>query len=126
MFKAPNKFRLRSGHPLASNDSIGNNGFFVIPHHTIPNYVFVCMQGEGAGWEHVSVSVAERNQAQTRCPTWEEMCWIKDQFWDEEDCIIQYHPSKSQYVNVHEFVLHLWRPNTPGVIIPIPDKRMVG
>ena len=48
---------------------------------------------DGFGWEHVSVSRRDR------CPTWEEMCQIKALFWDEDDCVIQYHPPRSEYVN---------------------------
>ena len=29
---------------------------------------------DGLGWDHVSVSLADR------CPTWAEMCFIKDLF----------------------------------------------
>ncbi len=57
----------------------------------------------GGGWEHVSVSYS------TRCPTWEEMCRIKDMFWDEEECVVQYHPPKSEYINRHPYCLNLWR-----------------
>ncbi len=57
----------------------------------------------GGGWEHVSVSFS------TRCPTWEEMCKVKDMFWNEDECVIQYHPPKSEYVNNHPYCLHLWR-----------------
>ena len=31
-------------------------------------------------------------------------------FWDEDDCVIQYHPPRSEYVNNHQNCLHLWRP----------------
>ena len=57
----------------------------------------------GDGWEHVSVSLT------SRCPTWDEMNYVKDLFWEAEDCVVQYHPPKSEYVNVHPFCLHLWR-----------------
>jgi len=57
------------------------------------------------------------------CPNWREMCFIKDLFWDEEDVVIQYHPKKSEYVNLHNNYLHLWRPI--GVEIPTP-KELVG
>lgn len=125
MFHAPNQHRFKKkGHALASDDSFGNNGLFMIPHPKIKNYVFVTQVSDGEGWEHVSVSVAEAGKRQHRCPTWGEMCMIKQMFWDESDCVIQYHPEKSQYVNVHPFVLHLWRPI--GIEIPIPDKIMVG
>ena len=56
------------------------------------------------GWEHVSVELMAR-----RLPTWEEMCEIKDIFWEEEEEVIQLHPKASEYVNITE-ALHLWRP----------------
>lgn len=40
----------------------------------------------GGGWEHVSVSLSNR------CPTWEEMCMVKDIFWGEDECVIQFRP----------------------------------
>lgn len=56
------------------------------------------------GWEHVSIELYAR-----RLPTWDEMCYVKDIFWDEEEEVVQIHPKKSQYVDVVE-ALHLWRP----------------
>lgn len=56
------------------------------------------------GWEHVSISLRAK-----RLPTWEEMCLIKDIFWDDEEEVVQMHPKKSEYVNFAE-ALHLWRP----------------
>ena len=56
-----------------------------------------------AGWEHVSVSTPERT------PTWEEMTLVKDLFWSEEECVVQFHPPRSVYVNKHPYCLHLWR-----------------
>ena len=53
--------------------------------------------------EHVSVKGPKDT------PRWETMCVIKDLFWDDEDEVIQYHPKKSEYVNMHKNVLHLWR-----------------
>ncbi len=69
-------------------------------------------------WEHVSVSLSDR------CLTWEEMCFIKDVFWEEGDAVVQYHPPKSDYVNNHDYTLHLWRPLNGS--IPMPDPIMVG
>lgn len=123
MFKVNNNYRIRKGI-MGSDDSYENNGCFNIPHYRIKNYSFYTQVSDGDGWEHVSVSVGENGKKQQRCPTWEEMCWIKDQFWDKDDCIIQYHPVVSEYVNMHPFVLHLWKPINQ--IIPTPDKIMVG
>ena len=57
----------------------------------------------GGGWEHVSVSLEKR------CPTWDEMCMIKEIFWKDEEVVVQYHPAKSEYVNIHPYCLHMWR-----------------
>ena len=53
-----------------------------------------------------------------------EMCQIKALFWDEDDCVIQYHPQSSEHVNNHPNCLHLWRPI--GVSLPMPPSIMVG
>ena len=58
------------------------------------------------GYEHVSVS--PRHKFKT--PTWEDMCVLKDIFWHEEEEAYQIHPKKSEYVNVQENCLHLWKP----------------
>jgi len=55
------------------------------------------------GWEHVSVST------ERRCPNWEEMCFIKDLFWEENELVIQYHVPKEDHINNHPYVLHLWK-----------------
>lgn len=72
----------------------------------------------GLVWEHLSVS-----HQKAQLPTWNEMCALKDLFWDPEDCVMQLHPPLSEYVNCHPRVLHLWRP--VGVEIPRPPKIMV-
>lgn len=69
-------------------------------------------------WEHVSVSRRDRT------PSWEEMCFVKQQFWLPEDCVVQFHPPQSEYVNCHPRCLHLWKPL--GVAIPLPPSETVG
>ena len=68
------------------------------------------------GWEHVSVSTHRR------CPNWTEMCFVKDLFWRSDECVVQFHPPKSSYVNNHPFCLHLWR-NKDG--FPVPPTVLV-
>jgi hypothetical protein len=114
--------RLRSG-PMASDERYGNNGQFIV--YVPKSYgirLFIQISDE-CGWEHASVSLVDWQKAQ-RCPTWGEMCYVKDLFWEDEECVIQYHPPKSQYKNVHPFVLHLWKPVFEGVI-PMPPISMV-
>jgi len=69
-------------------------------------------------WEHVSVSL------QNRCPNWQEMSYIKDQFWDAEEVVMQLHPAKSTHISQHDYCLHLWRPLRET--IPLPPLFCVG
>lgn len=57
-------------------------------------------------WEHVSVSVSRKPN---ETPTWDEMCAVKDLFWAPDETVVQFHPAKSEYVNVYN-CLHLWKP----------------
>lgn len=66
----------------------------------------------GGGWDHVSVSY--RN----RCPTWDEMCKIKEIFFREDECCIEYHPDKKNYVNIHPYCLHIWKPQEADIPTP--------
>jgi hypothetical protein len=78
----------------------GNNGAFIVPFEGRELKVIVSY---GMNWDHVSVSLPNRT------PNWEEMSFIKDLFFDENETVIQFHPKKSEYVNNHLYCLHLWR-----------------
>jgi len=78
----------------------------------------VIIASNGMGWEHVSVSL------ENRTPSWEEMCWVKDLFWNDDECVIQYHPPREKYVNCHPHCLHLWKPYR--AIMPEPPMELVG
>ena len=117
--KVPNQYRETRG-VMYSDYSFGNNGFFFI---LISNRTFLhFISSDGENWEHVSVVAYSDNKQRT--PTWSEMCKIKDMFWDETDCVIQYHPPVSEYVNNHQHCLHLWKPI--GQEIPLPPSILVG
>ena len=73
---------------------------------------------DGEGWDHVSVSLPDR------CPTWEEMEYVKRLFFDPREAAFQFHPPLENYVNFHEFCLHIWKPQWVG--ISIPNASMVG
>ena len=100
MFKVPEKYRITEGQH-ATSPVDGNNGAFIV--FLAHGQRVMVIAADGLGWEHVSVSRRDR------CPTWEEMCQIKALFWDREDCVVQYHPPESDYVNNHPYCLHLWR-----------------
>ena len=118
MIHVPEKFRVRTGI-MSSDVTFGNNGAFEVSIvlNKYKQKLFV-IASDQVGWEHVSVSRTDR------CPLWDEMCAIKDLFWDESDCVIQYHPPVSEYINNHRFCLHLWRP--VGIDVIQPPKILVG
>jgi hypothetical protein len=70
------------------------------------------------GWEHVSIST------RWRPPNWQEMCFVKDLCWDAEECVVQFHPPRSEYVNNHPNCLHLWKPTKHA--LPLPPSILVG
>jgi hypothetical protein len=102
-------------------------GFFMV---TAGPDLMRCMAHDGnepgiepelAGWEHVSVSVVTHKG--TRLPTWNEMCRVKDLFWEDTETVVQFHPPKADYVNTHPHVLHLWRHTEKP--FPRPPRIMV-
>lgn len=108
-------FRRTTGS-MASDATYGNNGQFIIPG---PMHEKLLVQvSDGGSWEHISVSTKRR------CPTWEEMQFVKELFWDDEETVMQYHPARSRYVNVAKNCLHMWRP--VGVTLPMPPLWMIG
>ena len=119
MFHVPEKYRMSSG-PMPSDSRFGNNGAFLIP-PLLGRREFCIIASDGMGWEHVSVHIYECKRSRT--PNWEEMCHIKNLFWDTEDVVMQIHPRHSNYVNTHPHVLHLWRPTE--AVIPEPPTDLV-
>jgi hypothetical protein len=123
MFLVPEQYRVVKGD-LATDPSIGNNGVFIIPHPKIKDYVFAVLASDGMGWEHVSVHLQAKHRSVDRCPTWAEMCFVKDTFWSEGDPCVQFHPARKDYVNNHPTTLHLWRPTSQ--VLPVPPSYLVG
>lgn len=115
-FHVPNRYRIRTGF-AASSDAAGNNGAFFCPRRPGQAPLQI-IASDGFGWEHVSVSLPDR------VPTWEEMCAVKALFWDDDDCVVQFHPPRGDYVNNHSRCLHMWRPI--GIELPRPPAWTVG
>lgn len=98
-------------------------GVFYIPHVGNTQIIIIASSGsEEVPWEHVSLRVS--GYKGDRCPTWAEMCKVKDLFWDDDECVVQFHPPKSDYVNNHPHVLHLWKPINQTM--PRPPSIAVG
>lgn len=109
--------RVISG-PLGSDPAWGPYGAFMIYGPCGEELKIIASGADETGWEHVSVSTHRR------VPNWIEMCFVKNLFWDEEECVVQFHPPKSDYVNNHPYCLHLWKPTR--VTIPRPPSELVG
>lgn len=81
----------------------------------------IASRGEGQDqfddWDHVSVSLPDH------CPSWSQMSFIKDLFFEPHEVAMQLHPV-SEYVNNHPYCLHLWRPLRAA--IPLPPSILVG
>ena len=68
----------------------------------------------GGGWEHLSVCPVKKSIV----PTWEEMCYIKDLIWNDDEAVIQVHPPKAEYVNNMPNCLHLWKCTYKDMVLP--------
>ena len=60
------------------------------------------IQRDGKRWLHVSMARANR------VPDWQEIKLVKSLFIGDDKTALQVFPPKSQFVNIHEFCLHLW------------------
>lgn len=89
----------------------GNGAFY------IPVRGLIIIASNGGDWEHVSVSLKDR------CPTWDEMEWVKRKLWSDDDTVMQLHVPVSEHKNFHQYCLHLWRPTNQE--IPRPPAIMV-
>jgi hypothetical protein len=108
------------------------DGQYVVPHPTVRDYLYLIIASTGEGWEHVSVTLHKKINANKktkierveRCPKWQEMVFLKDMFWMPHEAVVQFHPPMGEYINNHPYCLHLWRAIT--MAMPIPDKVLVG
>jgi len=120
------EWRIRRGE-YASNTG-DRFGAFLMPGPCARPLKILATDGQerdGMGWEHVSVS------AHKRPPNWREMCFVKDLFWSDDECVVQFHPKASEYVNNLSTCLHLWRytqqefPQPPASLVGIKDLGTV-
>jgi hypothetical protein len=91
-------------------------GMFLIPSG---DFELRVIASNGDGWDHVSVSLEHR------CPTWEEMEYIKHLFFEDDETAMQLHVPSADHISFHDYCLHLWRPHPPAKI-PRPPQEMVG
>ena len=88
-----------------------NSGQFLVPYvsrglHEYSIGLRVVVSAE-ARWDHVSVSTP------ARCPTWEEMEFVRELFFADDETVMQLSVPRDRHVNDHPYVLHMGRPQTP-------------
>lgn len=84
-------------------------------------YVLYIIASWGEGWDHVSIHATAEEKDFT--PFWEDMAYIKDMFFKSSETVLQYHPAREFYVNMHEHTLHLWRQQ--GIAVELPPQKLV-
>ncbi len=92
-------------------DSLGFEACVINTHEGPVDVIFTMDED---GWEHVSVSPrgSKRDGVQP-CPTWNQMCEVKDVFWDKDEGVVQFHPPEKYYLHGicgSTNILHLWKP----------------
>ena len=95
------------------NDGLGGYYFDSISGRKL-NFIFSYQ----LGWEHLSVSMPSRT------PSWDQMCRMKDIFWEKDEACVEYHPKEEDYVNMHKHCLHIWKPTEEK--LPTPPHILVG
>lgn len=97
----------------APNDGMGGHYYDSVSGKRL-NFIFSYQ----LGWEHLSVSMPNKT------PSWDQMCRMKDIFWNDDETCVQFHPKKEDYVNNHPHCLHIWKPVNEK--LPIPPSILVG
>ena len=99
----------------AETDNAGMGGYYydVISGKNL-NFIFSYQMG----WEHLSVSMPSKT------PSWDQMCRMKDIFWNKDEACVEYHPKEEDYVNMHKHCLHICRPTEE--YLPTPPHFLVG
>lgn len=105
-----------------SEEERGLVGVFQVPVKSSKRPLRVIVSRAGVpgscGWDHASISLPNR------CPTWEEMDYIKRLFFKPDEVCFQLHPAESDHISNHKYCLHIWR--NENWDIPLPPPEFVG
>jgi len=95
-------------------------GTFLLPSPIDKAGMRIIASADG-GWDHVSVSRANR------CPNWPEMEHVKRLFFRDDETAMQLHVPPSEHLSLHPHCLHLWRPQAaeiprpPAIFVAPPE-----
>lgn len=90
------------------------NACMVIPYKPTerPAVMLRVIASIGGGWDHVSVSLADRT------PTWEELEFVKRLLFKPDEVAVQFHVPPDDHISNHPYTLHLWRPHRQRIRLP--------
>jgi hypothetical protein len=111
-------YRLRDASVLKHFGSYGGAdcGAFMVPYPRTGVSLRI-LAASGEGWDHVSVSLPDR------VPNWYEMQFVHRTFFKSDEIAWEYHMPQRKHINIHPFVLHLWRKKR--FKIPVPPGEFV-
>jgi hypothetical protein len=111
-------YRVRSRQVIKHYGGVGDEtcGVFSVT-SPIDNGELFVIASSGEGWDHVSVSRANR------CPNWPEMEHVKRLFFRDDEVAMQLHVASKDHISHHPYCLHIWRPFDQ--VIPLPPKIFV-
>lgn len=103
--------------------SSGDDGLEIA--FVVDNRMFCCIASWGLGWDHVSVHMETLKGPQTcrQIPLWDDMCLVREIFFNPNEWAMQLHPPESKNISVYNEALHLWRPQRKP--IPKPPRNFV-
>ena len=65
-----------------------------------------------------SAGITSRYRFAHRCPTWDEMEWVKRKFFRDDETAMQLHVPASDHISFHPYTLHIWRPQDADIPRP--------
>lgn len=112
------KGRIKQGEFKSKEGDHFGAFYFILSDQT--NVHVIVDDGEQTGWEHVSATMWKNRKGKSRpiIPTYDQMQFIKQIFWEDDEAVIQIHPPKDQYVNNHQTCYHLWRNKNQKLELP--------
>jgi hypothetical protein len=78
-------------------------GIGALERKDLPACSVVFCRNESGKYDHVSIAPIDGHT-----PTWDEMCTLKDLFFNDDEECVQIHPKAGEYVDIKRNCLHLW------------------
>jgi len=77
----------------------------------------VLVSNDGGLW-HLSISRKDR------LPNYDEVKYARYAYLPDDITVAQLFPPKTDFVNMHQFCLHLWELAAPELWLPSPPKKI--